>query len=136
MKNNILRATAVLAAGAALAVAGCGGDDDNSGVDTSDPTAVVTALYAAAGDGDAAAMCDLLSADAQQRAQETEDADDCETAVEKSLSGGAGDLLSQIEVGEADVEGDSGTVEIKAFGQTDTVNVVQEDGEWKVDEDS
>jgi hypothetical protein len=135
MNNNILRATAVLAAGAALAVAGCGGDD-SSDVDSSDPTAVVTALYAAAGDGDAAAMCDLLSSDAQQRAQETEDADDCETAVEKSLSGGAGDLLSQIEVGEADVEGDSGTVEIKAFGQTDTVNVVQEDGEWKVDEDS
>jgi hypothetical protein len=131
----IRRGAAVLVAGVAMFAAGCGGDD-SSDVDTSDPAAVVSALYAAAGDEDAAAMCDLLSADAQHHAAETEDEDSCEAGIEKSLSGGTGDLLSEIEVGEATVDGDTGTVEITALGQSDSVNVVQEDGEWKVDEDS
>lgn len=131
----IRRGAAVIAAGAALIATGCGGDD-GSDVDTDDPAAVVSALYAAAGDGDAAQMCDLLSAAAQENAAAEEDAESCEEGIEKSLSGGAGDLLSQIEVGEAEIDGDTGTVEISALGQSDTVNVVQEDGEWKVDEDS
>jgi hypothetical protein len=133
--NSIRKTAAVLVAGIALTAAGCGSDSDDA-ANSDDPTEVVSALYAAAGDGDAEAMCNLMSADAQENAAAEEDADSCEQGIEKSLSGGAGDLLSSIEVGEAEIDGDSGTVEISAFDQTDTVNVVQEDGQWKVDEDS
>jgi hypothetical protein len=132
---QIRRGAALVAAGAALFAAGCGGGDDDATA-SDDPADVVRALYAAAGEGDAEGMCELMSEAAQENAKVVEDADSCEEGNSKTLSGGGGELFSQIEVGEADVDGESGTVEIKAFGQSDQVRVVKEDGEWKVEEDS
>ena len=124
--TGMKKAVAMIVAIAAMAVVGCGGGGN--------PEDAVSDLYAAAADGDAAKVCENLTADAQQAAADDEDADSCEEGVEKSLAGGAGELLGQIEVGEATVDGDTGTVEISALGQTDTVDVVQEDGDWKVAE--
>ena len=132
--TTIRRSLAVLGCGAALVVAGCG-DDSSDAASSDDPAEVVSALYDAAADGDAGAMCELMSESAQENAATVEDEDSCEAGLEKSLSGGAGELLGEIEVGEAEVEGDHGTVEISALGQSDTVDVVQEDGQWKVEED-
>jgi len=123
---GIKRAAALFVALVALFAVGCGGG--------SSPEDAVSGLYEAAADGDAEGVCENLSEDAAAAAAADEDEETCEAGVTKSLSGGAGALLGDIEVGEADVEGDSGTVEITALGQTDTVDVVQEDGEWKVAE--
>jgi hypothetical protein len=133
--TTIRRSVAALAAGAALLAAGCGGGDDDSATASDDPADAVRALYAAAGENDAEAMCDLMSEAAQENAAVVEDADSCEEGLEKTLAGGGGELFSSIEVGEAHVEGDSGTVDISAFGQKDKVAVVKEDGAWKVEED-
>jgi len=129
MKNSRVRAIAIaVATAAALAVAGCGGSDS--------PEDVVSNFYTAVGDGDFEAVCDLLSEGAAQATIDEEGAETCEEAAEASLegAGAASELLDQIEVGEATIDGESGTVEISFAGQSDTVNVVQEDDEWKVDD--
>jgi ketosteroid isomerase-like protein len=133
--TQLRRGAAALAAGAVIFAVGCGGSDD-SATASDDPADAVRALYAAAGEGDAAAMCDVMSEAAQENAKTVQGADSCEDAISQTLQGGGGELFDSIEVGEADVEGDSGTVEISAFGNKDKVRVVKEDGEWKVEEDS
>ena len=119
------KAAALLAASAALFAVGCGGGDGSS------PEDAVSAVYDAAADGDAAGVCENLSAAAIEAS--VEEGADCEEALEPSLEA-AGAFLGEFEVGEADVEGDSGTVEVSFAGETADVPVVQEDDEWKVDE--
>jgi len=120
---------AAVAAVAALGFGGCGGGDES-------PEDTVSAFYTAVGEGDFEGVCDRLSEGAIQATIDEEGAESCEEAAETSLEGAeeASALLDQIEVGEASIDGESGTVEITLEGQTDTVNVVQEDGEWKVDD--
>ena len=119
------KAAALLAASAALFAVGCGGGDGGN------PEDAVTAVYEGAADGDAGAVCENLSAAAIEAS--VEEGADCEEALEPSLEA-AGAFLGEFEVGEADVEGDSGTVEVSFAGETADVPVVQEDDEWKVDE--
>lgn len=126
-KLNFKRAIVAMFAALALLAAGCGGGGS--------PEDAVSDLYSAAADGDYEQVCDLLTEEAAAEAQADEDAASCEEGTEKALSGGAGDLLGDIEVGEATIDGDTGTVGVSFAGQEDTVNVVQQDGEWKVDQD-
>ena len=118
------RAAALVAASAALFAVGCGGGGEN-------PEDAVSDLYAAAVDGDAGTVCENLSAAAVADAEA--EGGSCEEALEPLLAG-AGAFLSEFEVGEATVEGDSGTVEVSFAGESEDVPVVEEDGEWKVDE--
>lgn len=121
-----MRGRLIALAAAALLATGCGGGNS--------PGDAVSDLYSAAADGDASGVCEVLSEEAATAAAADENAESCEAGIERTLAGGAGALLGDIEVGEASVEGESGTVQVSAFGQTDTVDVVQEDGDWKVDE--
>ena len=118
------RAAAVAVAGVALFAAGCGGGGGN-------PEDAVNDLYAAAADGDAGGVCENLSASAIEAS--VQEGTECEEALEPSLEA-AGAFLGEFEVGEADVDGESGTVEVSFAGETSDVPVVEEDGEWKVDE--
>lgn len=122
--TGLKRAAALVAALAATAAIGCGGDGGN-------PEDVVSATYEAAADGDAAGVCENLSATALESAGGS--ADECEEAIEPGLEA-AGAFLGEFEVGDSSVDGDTGTVEVSFAGQTEEVPVVQEDGEWKLDE--
>jgi len=123
--NGIKKAAALVVAIAAMFAVGCGGDGGGN------PEEAVDALYSAAADGDAGTVCENLSAAAEEAA--AGDADSCEEGLEPLLAT-AGAFLGEFEVGEASVDGDTGTVEVSFAGETSDVPVVQEDGEWKVDE--
>jgi len=123
MNGTMKKTLVLLVAVVALVAAGCGGSDGGS------PEDVVSTVYEGAADGDAAKVCDNLS----ESALEAAGGDSCEDELEPALEM-AGALLEGVEVGEASVEGEEGTVEISFAGDTQDVPVVQEDGEWKVDE--
>ena len=128
MRNSQVRTFVLAAASAALlGVGGCGGGDK--------PEDVVTDFYAAIGESDYGTVCDLLSDGAAQVTIDEEGAESCEEAVEALLTrAGEQEALGQVDVGAATVEGETATVEVSRDGQTDTVNVIQEDSEWKVDD--
>lgn len=123
--TGLKKAAALLAALAATAAVGCGGDDGGS------PEDAVSAVYSAAADGDAAGVCENLSAGALEASGGS--VDECETSIEPGLEA-AGAFLGEFEIGEATTDGDSATVEVSFAGETEEVPVVQEDGEWTLDE--
>jgi hypothetical protein len=125
-RMGMKKAAAAVVAGAALFAAGCGGGDGGS------PEGAVEALYSAAVDGDAGAVCDNLSTAAIEAS--VEEGSECEDALDSATLEAAGAFLGEFEVGEADVDGGEGTVEVSFAGETSDVPVVEEDGEWKVDE--
>ena len=122
-RMGVIKVAALIAASAAMFVVGCGGGGN--------PEDAVSAVYEAAADGDAGGVCDGLSTAAIEAS--VEEGADCEEALEPSLEA-AGAFLGEFEVGEADVDGDTGTVEVSFAGESSDVPVVQEDGDWKVDE--
>ena len=110
--------------------AGCGGDDSSS--DEQSPEEVVQSFVDSSRDGDGAAVCDLLSADSQtQVVEESDSADDCEGAFDEDPT--ASDVPDDLEIGDATIDGDTGTVAVTVSGQESQLNVVQEDGSWKID---
>ena len=136
MRITNSRLGALLLAVLAVAfVAGCGGDDESEGAAT--PEEVVADFYAATGDADPEGMCALITEEAAQAAADDENADSCEEGVQASIDAGdntaVSDLADEIEVGEATIDGETATVPISALGSEDEVNLVQEDGEWKLD---
>ena len=134
MSTSFTRLAALaLTLGAGLIAAGCGGDDGGSTVESgASPEEVVEAFYGAVGDNDAAAACDLVTEETAQQAADQEDADSCEEAT--SFGDGA-ELADSIEVGDATIDGDTATVEVSSSAQegSGSVDLVQEDGEWKID---
>jgi hypothetical protein len=128
MDKRLLAAAIAIAASALLA-AGCGGSDE--------PDAVVEDFYAATADGDAEQLCALVTDETAQSAAEQEDAETCEEGVEKSFASEgaeeAASLAEDVEVGDATIDGETATVEVSAAGQSDEVNLVKVDDEWKVD---
>ena len=119
-------AIAALAAAAALA-AGCGGDDRS-------PEDTVSEVYAAIADGDFETVCSLTDESAQQSLIDQSDgAESCEDAAAEVI-GEEDDTFDDVEVGEADIDGDTATVTITSdsLGETDEVGLVLEDDEWKV----
>ena len=122
-----LLATLVLAFG--LAVAGCGGDGEDS------PEEVTESFYAALSDSDAAEVCGLLSESAVENV--VQGGDSCEEGFEQALDTGAAQaalgIAEDIEVGEAEIDGGSATVAITSGGREDEISLVKEDGEWKID---
>lgn len=120
----------VLALLVGVLLAGCGGGDS--------PEDVLSGFYAALGDGDAGAYCDLLDEASAQAAAEDKGVDTCEEAAEMTFSStNAAALIAQseaIEVGESTIDGDTATVAVTtADGEDLDVPLVEEDGEWKVD---
>ena len=137
MRITNSRLGALLLAVLAMAfVAGCGGDDDEA-ESAAAPEEVVAEFYAATGAADAEGMCALITEEAAQAAADDENADSCEEGVQASIDAGdnteVSELAAEIEVGEATIDGETATVPISARGSEDEVNLVQEDGEWKLD---
>ena len=126
-KLAALLATVILAL--ALAVAGCGGGSEDS------PEDVTESFYSALSDSDAGEVCDLLSNSAAESA--AAGGDSCEDGFQKALDSGAAQaalgVADDIEVGEAEIDGDSATVTVSSGSQEDEVSLVKEDGKWKVD---
>ena len=106
---------------------GCGGGG-------SEPDDVVAEYFDAGKDKDYAKLCELLSEDAAAALVEQDDADSCEAAQESELDGVDASIIDSFEVGDATIDGDTAEVAITALGQEDTMAMVKEDGEWKVDE--
>lgn len=133
MQKAFSRGALALALAGALVAAGCGGDDGGSTVESgASPEEVVDSFYGAVADNDAEAACALVTEETAQQAADQEDADSCEEAT--SFGDGAS-LAESIEVGDAEIDGDKATVEVSSSAQegTGTVDLVQEDGEWKID---
>lgn len=131
MKNHRLRAGALaLVASATLlggVATGCGGGG-------SEPDDVVAQYFEAGKDKDYAKLCELLSEDAAAAIVAQDDAESCEAAQESELEGVDASIIDAFEVGDATVDGDTAEVAITALGQEDTMGMVKEGGEWKVDE--
>lgn len=137
MSKSFTRLAALaLTLGAGLIAAGCGGDDDSTSEEAQSPSDVVAAFYAATADGDNEELCSYFSEETAQQAAEEEDADSCEEAAESGLGDDETAALAEtVEVGEEKIDGDTATVEVSSSEQegTGTINLVQEDGEWKID---
>jgi len=125
----------VLASG--LIAAGCGGDDDNGDVESgAGPEEVVTAFYQATAESDVDTVCALITEETAQQAAEQEDEDTCEASAEKGLTDEETTSIAEsVEVGEATIDGDTATVTVSSeeAGGEGEINLVQEDGEWKID---
>lgn len=137
MNKSFTRLAALaLTLGAGLIAAGCGGDDDSTSDEAQSPSDVVAAFYAATADGDNEAICSYFTEETAQQAAEEEDADSCEEAAESGLGDDETVALAKtVEVGKETIDGDTATVEVSSSEQEGSgeINLVQEDGEWKID---
>ena len=134
-KYRIMLVVAGLLLALALPVLGCGGDS---------PSVVAERFVTASADLDCDTLVELMSNDSVQLFGE-----DRGQAVEAckeqlaALGEGAPNLeVTSFEVTEENIDGDTATVDFKASAkiegeeteqtQEDTVNLVKEDGKWKV----
>lgn len=126
MKVGLKCAVAATAA-AALIAAGCGSDEPSES-GSSTPEDAVESYVAAGQDGDGAAVCDLLTADSVKLLEQFSGSD-CADVAAKDVS----DLPKDFEIGDAQIDGDSGTVTVTGDGDELDIPVTNEDGEWKID---
>lgn len=138
MSKSFTRLAALaLILGAGLIAAGCGGGDgDSTSAEAQTPSEVVAAFYAATADGDNEELCSYFSEETAKQAAEEENADSCEEAAESGLSDSdTTDLAKTVEVGDEKIDGDTATVEVSSSEQegSGSINLVKEDGEWKID---
>lgn len=137
-KTFARRGALVLTLATGFVIAGCGGgDDSNGGVDSgAAPEDVVEAFYNATVDGDVDTVCALITEETAKQAAEQEDAESCEESADGALTDEKTKSIAEsVEVGEATVDGDSATVAVSSqeAGGEGEINLVQEDGEWKID---
>jgi hypothetical protein len=122
-----------LAAACAVALAGCGGDDEGAGDAQQQARAVVERFGTATAQRDYRTICDELLADSLVK--KVEDIGlPCETAFERGV-GGVRD--PRIEVREVKVQGARALVSVRstAAGEDpsdDAVELAREDGEWRI----
>ncbi|HYP47696.1 MAG TPA: nuclear transport factor 2 family protein [Thermoleophilaceae bacterium] len=124
---------AALGLALALGLVGCGeGKGDEEQV-----TSTVNGVYDALADKDADQVCDSLSAAGKR--QITRGADrslSCEEVFKRGLSL-AGDALKdakRAEVTQVKVEGDKATASVKYKKETGKVELLKEDGKWKLND--
>ena len=128
---------AAVAAAAAIALSGCGGDDRES--DEKKIEATVSAYYTAFADRDGAKACDQLAAAAARAVVKATDTRDCPTAIERATK--RPDIAPYTErfrdakVVSVTVAGSRATAKVSALGEESTVTLVEEDGKWKIQGD-
>jgi hypothetical protein len=114
----------------ALALAGplsaCGGDEE-----AADPAAAVEQYFTALHEGDAAAVCGLISADTLADLGSPES---CERLYETGfeLVDERSAELPEYEVSGAEIDGESATVTVAIAGREQDVELLEEDGAWKL----
>jgi hypothetical protein len=120
----------------ALAVAGCGSDEESEPASDEDQIVeVVQETYAAYGEGDGETFCANLSSDYLPDYEDYygDGSGTCEESVSSAPDGLSGEQLAELEEVEVtDVEVEDGEAYPTVFGEG--VEVVEEDGEWKLDD--
>jgi hypothetical protein len=122
----------LVAVGALLAalVAGCGGVTS-----TPEDTGRSTMDAMAGGPGQAGKACDYYTATYAKSTTEDGEADSCEEAMTQGviLAKGFGIDFSDIEVGEAKMNGNTATVVTHSSMGKSTISLVKQNGEWLID---
>ena len=117
----------------ALALAACGGGAD----DEDEVTSTVNGVYDALAEKDAKKVCDSLSKAGQREITKTAaKGQSCEEVFKVGLSF-AGDALKdakRAEVTKVKVDGDRATASVKYKKETGRVELVKEDGSWKLND--
>jgi hypothetical protein len=111
----------------ALGAAGCGGGGDDGDSGPSSPDDVAVAYWEAGAAGDGAGMCEVMSADLHGPGDDESCAETAAVLAEQRD-------LPDPEVTSSKTEGDKATVEITGSNDLTYITyLVNEDGEWKVD---
>lgn len=128
MRQGVIAALATVALATGLVACG-GGDASDSG--TSSPADAVTSYFGAVKDGDADRICQLLTSDSVDAvvASGTDGSDCAAVAGEQDF----GNFPADLKVGDATEDGDTATVAVTGDGQSASVPLKMEDGEWKID---
>lgn len=127
---------AVLAAAAALAAVGCGGDDDAAVREEIESN--VHAYYRAFAAGDTTRVCSLMTTSARNRFLESAASTNCPSALGDAMDDAQirrfSDRLEHARVVEVKLEDErSATAEVAALGVTRDIPIRKEGDEWKVD---
>lgn len=119
---------------AALALVACGGDDSTTTSDTSSPEDVTKSFLLALANGDGAAACSYAS---QAAIDQIESQGTCEDAVASAVGEVTEEDVTQVENATYTVSEETDTTAsvtaTREDGQEETFDLVQEDGEWKID---
>ena len=130
-----LRAVALPAAIAALALAGCGGGGSASG----SPKQTVQDYLAAFTSGDGAKACSLMTKQTRDqfvaRISALTQTGDCATAVDKLAKQAGPQLLGALKkakVGKVTIQGDNAKVRLTSGPNSTDTQLQKEGGQWKV----
>ncbi len=110
--------------------------ETTSDVSGDSPSEVVEAFYQATADQDVETMCSLITEDTADQAAEEEGEGSCEASAEKGLANEeTASIADTVEVGEETINGDTAVVAVSSSeaGGEGEINLVVEDGEWKID---
>ena len=119
----------LLALGASLLLAACGGEGEPSGEDARVRETVI-AYFRAVDAGDGAAICDRLTQDARRviTALQSATCEQAMTEASRQLPGSFNDYR----LGSARIEGDQATLAVTAAGSPDEIRLESVGGEWKI----
>ncbi len=110
-----------------IGAAGCGGGGSDTDSEPASPEDVALAYWNAYADGDGAGMCDKMSADFFGSAGSDSCAQTAAVLAER-------DDMDSPEVTDSQVDGETAKVTVTGSqGVTYVTDMVQEDGEWRVD---
>jgi ketosteroid isomerase-like protein len=133
MRRTLLAAAAVAAA--TLLFSACGG---SGGGDSEDAkvAAVVRDYFKAFAAGDGKQACEQLGAETRVKLEKETGAKDCAAAIGAAAK--EPDVkrftkeLGDVKVLEVEVDGSNATAKVRAIGQTTTVPLQKEDGDWRI----
>ena len=117
----------VCVAAIAFVPLGCGADGESP----EEAEAALTAYLSALREGDAEGVCDLI---AEATIADLGSATSCERVFESGFSLGRehGSKLPEFEIEAVAVDGDSATATLVSAGADQEVELVREEGEWKL----
>jgi hypothetical protein len=135
-RSSFALAAMAIAVIASLALAACGGGDDNGSSDDQDQ--ITQAINAAATSGDTAACTKYQTAKFTQQTS-GEPGQSAEQAVASCQKDAENTAADSVEVTDIEVDGDNATAKAKATGstfdgQTLDVALVKEGDQWKLDD--